>query len=40
MKNAVDNYSKNLIESTPTVYKNYVSNIVAQKNLANLGPLM
>jgi hypothetical protein len=37
MKNAVDSYSKNLIESTPTVYKNYVSNILAQKNLANLG---
>ena len=36
MKNAVDSYSKNLIESTPTVYKNYVSNILAQKNLANL----
>lgn len=37
MKNAVDSYSKNLIESTPTVYKSYVSNILAQKNLANLG---
>jgi len=36
MKNAVDSYSKNLIESAPTVYKNYVSNILAQKNLASL----
>jgi hypothetical protein len=37
MKNAVDSYSKNLIQSSPTVYKSYVSNILAQKNLANLG---
>ena len=37
MKNAVDSYSKNLIQSSPTVYKGYVSNILAQKNLANLG---
>ena len=36
MKNAVDSYSKNLIQSSPTVYKGYVSNILAQKNLANL----
>jgi len=36
MKNAVDSYSKNLIESAPRVYKNYVSNILAQKNLASL----
>ena len=36
MKNAVDAYSKTTIANTPRVYKDYVSNILAQKNLANL----
>ena len=36
MKNAVDSYSKTTIANTPLVYRDYVSNILAQKNLANL----
>lgn len=36
MRNAVDNYSKTVIASTPNVYKNIAQNILAQKNLANM----
>ena len=36
MKNAVDAYAKNTIENTPRVYRDYATNILAQKNLANL----
>jgi len=36
MRNAVDNYSKTVIGSTPSVYKNIAQNILAQKNLANM----
>jgi hypothetical protein len=36
MKNAVDAYSKTTIANTPLVYREYTSNILAQKNLANL----
>ena len=36
MKNAVDAYSKTTLANTPRVYREYVNNILAQKNLANL----
>ena len=37
MKNAVDSYSKTTLANAPLVYRDYASNILAQKNLANVG---
>ena len=37
MQNAVDSYSKQTLASTPIVYRDYAANILAQKNLANVG---
>ncbi len=36
MRNAIDNYSKTTLASTPGVFKNVAQNILAQKNLANM----
>ena len=36
MKNAIDSYTQTTLANTPNIFKDYTTNILAQKNLASL----